>query len=91
MTKIELEKLFKELKELQRMEEELKAEITSIQDQIKLEMVMQGKDELTTNEYKARWNVVKSNKFDLSAFKEKHIDLYNQYLKQTTTKRFTVA
>lgn len=81
----------KELKELQRMADELAAEITNIQDEIKAEMLNRNTDEIITGEYKIRWKEVVSNRFDSTAFKNKYSDLYSQFTKQTTTKRFTIA
>lgn len=81
----------RELKELKTMAEELAAEISSIEDSIKAEMTSQGVEEMTVDVFKVRYKTVKSNRFDSTAFKATHSDLYNQYLKQTTTRRFTVA
>lgn len=81
----------RELKELQRMAEELAVEITSVQDEIKAEMLNRNTDEIITGEYKIRWKEVISNRFDSSAFKAKYSDLYAQFTKQTTAKRFTIA
>lgn len=81
----------RELKELQRMAEELASEITSIQDEIKAEMLNRSTDELTAGGYKVRWKEVVSNRFDSTAFKAKYSDLYTQFTKQTASKRFTIA
>ena len=85
-----LQAKIKELKELQRMQEELDQEITSIQDEIKQEMSLRGTDELTTGEYRIRWTEVISNRFDSKAFKEKYQELYNQFNKQIQSKRFSI-
>lgn len=81
----------RELKELKAMQEELNAEITSIEDEIKAEMLSQGTDEITVDVFKIRYKTVESKRFDSSAFKATHADLYNQYTKITTTRRFSVA
>ncbi len=81
----------RELKELKAMAEELAAEISSIEDSIKAEMTSQGVEEMTVDVFKVRYKTVKSNRFDSTAFKATHSDLYNQYLKQTETRRFSVA
>ena len=81
----------KELKELKMMAEEIAAEITTIEDAIKAEMIARETDELITSEYKIRWKKVVSNRFDTTAFKKTHADLYEQYTKATETRRFTVA
>jgi len=91
MTITELEKKVKEIKELARMKEELELEIASLQDEIKAEMVERDTDEITTNEYKIRYKEVQSNRFDTTSFKAKYSDLYNQFVKVTTSKRFTIS
>lgn len=91
MSTIELTSKIKELKELKMMAEELAAEITAIEDSIKAEMTARETDELITGEYKIRWKKVISNRFDTTAFKKTHADLYEQYTKTTETRRFTVA
>ena len=89
MTKVEAR--VKEMRELQRMAEELQAEITTIQDEIKQEMTEQNVDELVAGEYKIRWAEVISKRFDTTAFKNKYQDLYSQYVKESVTRRFSVA
>ncbi len=91
MSTIELTSKVRELKELKMMAEELAAEITAIEDSIKAEMTARETDELITGEYKIRWKKVVSNRFDTTAFKKTHADLYEQYTKTTETRRFTVA
>lgn len=81
----------KELKELQRMSDELNAEIEAIKDELKAEMAARNTDEILTSEYKLRYKEVSSSRFDTTSFKNKYIDLYNQFLKVTTNKRFTIA
>ena len=91
MSTKDLQTKVKELKELQRLSEELAAEITSIQDEIKAEMLSRHTDELNAGEYKVRWKEVVSNRFDSTAFKTMHNDLYSQFVRQTISKRFTIA
>ena len=86
-----LEKQIQELKELQRMAEELNVEITTIQDTIKAEMTARNTEELTAGAFKVRWKPVTSKRFDSKAFKATHGDLYAQYAKETVSKRFTIA
>ena len=73
------------------MAEELAAEITSIEDAIKAEMTAQGTDEMVVDVFKIRWTRVTSNRFDTTAFKKTHADLYAQYTKQTESRRFSIA
>ena len=81
----------KELKELQRMSDELDAEIEAIKDELKAEMAARNTDEILTSEYKLRYKEVSSSRFDTTSFKNKYVDFYNQFVKVTTSKRFTIA
>ena len=81
----------RELKELKAMAAELADAITAIEDEIKATMTAQGVDELTVDVFKIRWQTVTSSRFDNTAFKEAMPALYQQFTKQTTSRRFTVA
>ena len=81
----------RELKELQRMAEELQEEITALQDDIKKEMETRGTEELIIDVFKVKWTTVISNRFDTTSFKKTHNDLYQQYIKQTKTRRVSIV
>lgn len=91
MSTHELTARVRELKELQALSSELQAEITSIQDEIKQVMNEQGKEEISVDVFKISYKTVNSKRFDSTAFKKTHSDLYAQYTKQTQTRRFVVA
>lgn len=91
MSTINIEKNIKDFKELQRMSEEIAAEMEAIKDKIKAEMSERGTDEIITGEYKIRYKTVKSSRFDTKAFKEAHKDLYAAFVKDNITTRFTIA
>lgn len=91
MTSTNIEMKVRELKELQRMSEELNAEMESIKDELKREMEARNTEELTTNTYKVRYSAVRTNRFDSTAFKKVYNDLYHQFTKETVTKRFSIA
>ena len=91
MNNQELTKKVRDLKELKIMKEELENEITAIEDSIKAEMTAQNVNEMTVDVFKIRWTPITSNRFDTTSFKNKYIDLYNQFTKVIETKRFTIA
>ena len=91
MTYKEIEAKLKELKELKIMQEELNDQITELEDAIKAEMTAQNTDTLRAGAFKATWKPYTSSRFDSSAFKKTHEELYKQYSKETVTKRFLVA
>lgn len=91
MSTSEITSKVRELKELKAMLEEIEAEIATIEDEIKAEMTARNTKEMSVDVYKVRWTKVTSSRFDTSAFKKTHAELYSQYTKQTETRRFSVA
>ena len=83
-----MEPKIKELLELKRMKEELEAEITAIEDEIKSHM---GNEEiLLAGAFKVTWTPYTSIRFDSVRFKKDHADLAAAYTKTTTARRFCV-
>ena len=87
----EIEAKAKELRELKRMAEELSAEITAIEDEIKAHMTAANADTLTAGEYKITWKEVTSSRLDGKALKAAAPTIWEQFAKQTTTRRFILA
>lgn len=69
---------------------ELTAKIRELK-QLQALMVENNTEEMMVDVYKVRYTTVKSSRFDSTAFKKTHADLYAQYSKQTETRRFSVA
>lgn len=80
-----------QIKELKLMLDEVAAEITSLEDEIKADMNAKELEEMTAGAFKIRYKTVISNRFDSSRFKKDYADMYAAYTKQTSSKRFTVA
>lgn len=91
MSANEMESKIKELRELRQMADEIAAEIETLQDSIKSEMTARNTDTLTGADWKVTWKAVTSKRFDSVAFKKTHSELYDQYTKETTSKRFLIA
>lgn len=91
MSSNEMESKIRELRELRRMADEIAAEIETLQDAIKSEMTARNTDTLTGTDWKVTWKAVTSKRFDSAAFKKTHGELYEQYTKETTSKRFLIA
>lgn len=91
MTTTEITAKVRKLKKLQSKAEELNAEIKAIQNEIKAEMDSRNAEELKAGGYKIRYSVVTSNRFDTTAFKKLHAKMYEKFVKQTTSRRFTIA
>ena len=85
LTKIEA------LQEWEAIMEEAKAEAEALRDSIKEEMLAQDTEELEVGTYIIRWTSVLTNRFDTTAFKKEHNDLYKEFTKQIASKRFSIA
>ena len=81
----------KDLRELRRMAEELDAEITAIQDEIKSHMDAAGVDELAGADYRITWKAVTSTRVDTTALKKALPDVVERFTKVITSRRFCLA
>jgi predicted phage-related endonuclease len=91
MVQVEIEEKVKTLKEYKLLAEDLQAQITSIEDDIKAEMTAREVDELVAGPFKIRWTKLISNRFDTTAFKSAHKDIYDLFTKPQESRRFSVA
>ena len=85
----EIEKKVTELQELKRMREELDAEMTALEDEIKA--AMGDREQIVAGAFKITWRAVASSKIDTTALKKALPDVAAQFMKQTTVRRFTIA
>lgn len=90
MTMQEIENKIKEYKELQRMADELSAEMEKIKDELKAEFEKEQTDTIITTHYKATYKPVTSKRVDTTALKKECPDVAEKFTKATTTKRFTI-
>lgn len=79
------------LNEWEAVIEEAKAEAEAIRDSIKAEMLARDTEELHAGKFIVRWTSVLSNRFDTTAFKKAHGELYKEYTKQSASRRFTIS
>lgn len=91
MSTIELSTTIEKLKEWEAIQAEAAAEVESLKDQVKAEMNARGVEELEAGQYIARFTTVLSNRFDTTVFKREHAEMYKQYTKQTTSRRFSIG
>lgn len=87
----EMENKIRALNEWEEVIREAQAEAEAIKDAIKAEMLAQDTEELEAGAFIVRWTSVLTNRFDSTAFKKEHNDLYKQFTKQITSKRFSIA
>lgn len=81
----------KALKELEALISEAQADAEAIKDELKAVMVERDTEEMDVDVLKIRYKTVKSSRFDTTAFKSTHKELYEQYAKQIESRRFTVS
>lgn len=89
MKKIDLMKAVEQYKNLSAQIATLKAQQDTLGDHIK--QVMGESEELLVGPYTVRYKVIVSNRFDTTSFKKTHADMYADFLKESTSRRFTVA
>ncbi|MGN1021242.1 MAG: hypothetical protein ACI4O7_12825 [Aristaeellaceae bacterium] len=88
MSNPNLEPKVRELLELRRLREELDAEITAAEDAIKA--VMGEEETLTAGAFKVSWKAVTSSRLDSTALKKAMPEIAARFMKQTTTRRFSI-
>ncbi|MBP3655945.1 MAG: hypothetical protein J6K32_04530 [Clostridia bacterium] len=84
----ELESTVHELQELRRIKEELKSEITGLEDAIKSEMG--DREQITAGAYRIDWKAVVTTRIDTTALKKALPKIADRFMKQTTTRCFCV-
>lgn len=77
-----------ELMEFKRMRDELDAEITAAEDEIKAAMGDDGT--LLAGPFKVTWKAVTSSRLDSTALKKEMPEIAARFMKQTTTRRFSI-
>ena len=91
MSMNDLETKVAELRELRRMQDELAAEIAATEDTLKAYMTANGTDTLHGPSFKITWKEVTSSRLDGKALKAAAPTIWEQFTKQTTTRRFVLA
>ena len=68
-----------------------KAKADEIREAIKEEMIRQETEELEAGAYIVRYTSVISNRFDSTTFKKLYGELYKDFTKPVSSRRFTVS
>ena len=69
----------------------VKAKADAIRATIKEQMERQAVEELICGPYIVRYSTILSNRFDATTFKRLYADLYKDFTKQVSSRRFTVS
>lgn len=91
MSMNDLEQKVAQLRELRRMQDELAAEIAATEDELKAYMTANNTDTLHGPSFKITWKEVTSSRLDSKALKAAAPTIWEQFTRQTTTRRFVVA
>ena len=81
MSTNELEMKVSALKEWEELLKEAKEQVESLKDEIKAEMLERNVEEMNAGCYICRWTPVK----------KEHGEMYKQYTKQISSRRFSIA
>jgi len=85
----EMEAKIAEMQELDKLAQEAKEAADTIHDESK--QIMGDRQELSAGRFIVRWTTTISSRLDTSALKKENSVLYTRYLKQVTSRRFTVS
>lgn len=91
MTERMIENRIKKLTELEEQITKLQEQADTIKGELKADLEEKGIDELKTKNFLIRWKEIVSSRLDSKALKAAFPDVYNQFVKQTSSRRFTVA
>lgn len=91
MTEKQIENRIKKLQIIEAQQKELEDQAEALKAEIKADMESKGLDELETKNFVIRWKEVISNRLDGKALKAALPEIYSQYCKASTSRRFTVA
>ena len=91
MSMKDLESKVDQLRELRRMADELAAEIAATEDELKAYMTANNADTLHGPSFKITWKEVTSSRLDSKALKAAAPTIWEQFTRQTTTRRFILA
>ncbi len=79
------------LNEWEQIIADAQAEAEAIRDELKQEMMKRDTEELECGQYIIRYQTITKNIFNSSAFKKALPDVYKSFIRQSTSKRFSIA
>lgn len=91
MSKHELISMIETMNNYDDLASKAKAKADAIRSAIKAEMEKRNTEELTAGNYIIRYTSVISNRFDSTTFKRLYADLYKDFTKPVSSRRFTVS
>lgn len=91
MSKHELISMIEAMNNYDALASKAKAKADAIREAIKEEMVRLDTEELAAGAYIIRYTSVVSNRFDSTTFKRLYADLYKDFTKPVSSRRFSVS
>ncbi len=91
MSKNELITMIEQMNNYDELAAKAKEKAESIRSKIKEEMENLGTEELAAGTYIVRYTSVISNRFDSATFKRLYAELYKDFTKPVSSRRFTVS
>lgn len=91
MTEKMIENRIKKLQAIEAQREELEATADAIRAELKADLEEKGLQELKTKNFIVRWKEIVSSRLDGKALKAALPDVYGQFCKASTSRRFTIA
>lgn len=87
---LEINNKIQQIRDYEKEIKSLQEHVDMIKNDLKAEMDLRGVDVLDTGIHDITYKEIVSNRFDTTAFKKAHKDLYESYLKPSSSKRFTI-
>ena len=91
MSKNEMVAMIETMNNYDELAAKAKAKADAIREALKEEMVARGVEEMEAGDYIVRFTSVISNRFDSTTFKRLYADLYRDFTKQVSSRRFSVS
>lgn len=91
MSKNEMISLIESLNNYEDLMAKVKAKADAIRDEIKAEMEAAEVEELIAGQYIVRYTPVISNRFDATNFKKLYAELYKDFTKSVSSRRFSIS
>ena len=85
----DINKIFADLAQWQRVQEEAAAAVEALKDEVKKIMTESGNYSIVGNEHRAKWSDVTQSKIDTKRLKEQFPQIAEQLTTKSTYKRFT--
>ena len=79
------------LNEWEQLTQEAKEMADSIRDELKQHMLSENTEELECGQYIIRYTSVLTQRLDTTAFKKALPDVYKSFIRQSASKRFSIA